>query len=205
MKLYYKPGACSLAPHIALRMAGLDFTLEKVDTQKKTTESGADYLAVTPKGYVPALEIAGGEVLTEAPAVLQFIGDQKPESGLAPQPGTLERLRVQEHLNYVASELHKAYGPFFGATPISDDAKPAALANIEKKLNYFETVLSDGRAYLTGGTFTVADSYFFVVTNWSNFIGLDLGKWPHIAGYMSRVSALPAVQEALKAEGLLAA
>lgn len=203
MKLYYKPGACSLAPHIALRAAGADFEIIKVDTDTKTTEHGDSYLDVTSKGYVPALQLENGEVITEAPAILQFIADKHPDAKLAPENGTLERVRVQETLNFVASELHKSFGPFFAATPLSDEARPAAVANVAKRLNIMEKQLSDGRDFANGNGFSIADTYFFVVTNWANFVGIDLGQWPKVKAYVERTAQLPAVQEAMKAEGLL--
>ncbi len=203
MKLYYKPGASSLAPHIALHAAGLNFELEKVDTATKITETGADYLGVTAKGYVPALKLASGDILTEAPAILQYIADQNPSSKLAGEAGTLERTRVQEHLNFVSSELHKAYAPFFGKTPLSADERAKIEEGVAKRLSLYETHLSDGRKFLTGDRFTVADAYFFVVVNWSGFVEFDLKKWPNIVAYMERTAKLPAIQEAMKAEGLL--
>ncbi|MGD8325962.1 MAG: glutathione transferase GstA [Sphingomonadales bacterium] len=202
MKLFYKPGACSLAPHIALLAAGVDFDAVKVDTDTKTTEDGASYLDITPKGYVPALQLDSGEVLTEAPAILQYIADQNPEADLAPANGTLDRARAQSYLNFVASEVHKAYGPFFAATPLSDEARPTAEAGVAKRLNIMEAEMADDRTYLLGDKFSVADCYFWVVINWSNFIGIDLGNWPKVKAYWERVSALPALQTALKAEGL---
>lgn len=202
MKLFYKPGACSLAPHIALHVAGVDFETIKVDTDTKTTEDGANYLDITPKGYVPALQLDSGEVLTEAPAILQYIADQHPEAELAPANGTIERARAQSYLNFVSSEVHKAYGPFFAATPLSDERRSAAETGVAKRLNVMEAELADGRTYLLGDKFSVADCYFWVVINWSNFINIDLGKWPKIKAYWERVSTLPALQAALKAEGL---
>ncbi len=203
MKLYYKPGACSLASHIALNEIGATFTLDKVDTDAKTTENGGDFLSVNPDGYVPALELSSGDIITEGAAVLQYLADQKPEAGLAPASGTLERARLQQHLNYVASELHKAFGPFFSGKELSAEQRSATVENVSKKLSHFEAVLNDGRDYLLGDTFTVADSYLFVVTNWSNFVGLDLSPWPNLQAFLGRVAARPAVQTALKSEGLL--
>ncbi|MEP3247547.1 MAG: glutathione transferase GstA [Sneathiella sp.] len=203
MKLYYKPGACSLASHIALNEIGASFTLDKVDTDAKTTEDGGDFLRVNPDGYVPALELASGDIVTEGAAILQYLADQNPESALAPASGTLERARVQQHLNYVASELHKAFGPFFSGKELSAEQRAAAEENVSKKLSHFEAVLNDGRDYLLGETFTVADSYLFVVTNWTNFVGLDLSPWPKLQAFLGRVAARPAVQTALKSEGLL--
>ncbi|OUR75368.1 glutathione transferase GstA [Alphaproteobacteria bacterium 46_93_T64] len=203
MKLYYKPGACSLASHIVLNELGADFELEKVDTATKRTESGADFLEVNPNGYVPALELKSGDILIEGASILQYLADQTPSSTLAPANGTLERARLQQHLNFVASELHKAFGPFFSGRDLSAEEREVAVANVGKKLSNFENILSDGRNYLLGGDFSVADAYLFVVTNWTNFVGIDLGTWPNVQAFLKRAAARPAVQASLKAEGLL--
>ncbi|WP_108882408.1 glutathione transferase GstA [Anderseniella sp. Alg231-50] len=202
MKLYYKPGACSLASHVVLHEAGIAFDIEEVDTQAGRTKSGADYTAINPKGYVPALELASGEVLTEGASILQYIADQHPESDLAPKAGTIARARLQEHLNYTASELHKAFGPFFSGTADEADKQAAGKA-VARKFDYLNDILSDGRTYLLGDSFSVADAYLFVVANWSNFTGIDLKKWPAVAAFVERVAARPAAQTAMKAEGLL--
>lgn len=203
MKLYYSPGACSLAAHIALRMTGAEFEIEKVDTRTKMTASGADYTRISAKGYVPALQLPSGDVLTEAPAVLQYIADRNPAAALAPESATLERARLQEHLNFVSSELHKAFKPFFAGTPIADNARPAAEDVIAKRMVHIEALLTDGRMHLVGNTVSVADLYLFVVANWCNFIGIDLGQWPNVAAFVERMAALPAVREAMTAEGLI--
>ena len=202
MKLYYKPGACSLATHLVLHEAGETFDIEEVDTQAGRTKSGRDYTAINPKGYVPALELASGEVLTEGAAILQYIADRHPQSDLAPKAGTIARARLQEYLNYTASELHKAFGPFFSSTASEAD-KQAAGKNVAQKFDYLDDLLSDGRTHLLGSSFSVADAYLFVVANWSNFTGIDLKNWPHVAAFVERVAARPAAQAALKAEGLL--
>lgn len=202
MKLYYKPGACSLASHITLRETGADFSLEKVDTKEKKTESGEDYLTVNPNGYVPALRLESGDIITEGPAVLQYIADQKPDANLAPPAGTLERARVQQYLNFVGSELHNAFSPFFGREQ-DDTARKKTEKGVARRMAYIENVLSDGRNYLTGDQFTVADAYLFVVANWSNFVGVDLNQWPHTAKFVARVAERPATQAALRAEGLI--
>lgn len=202
MKLYYKPGACSLASHIALTEAGASFDIEKVDTAAKRTESGKDYTTVNPNGYVPALELDNGDIITEGPAILQFIADTNKAASLAPEGGTVERARVNQHLNYVGSELHKAFSPFFGPE-LDGDARKAAEAGVAKRFDYLDNVLSDGREYITGDTFTIADSYLFVVSNWSNFVGIDLKKWPNVAAFVARVAARPAAQKAMGVEGLL--
>ncbi len=202
MKLYYKPGACSLASHIALQEAGAEFEIEKVDTKDQKTETGDDFSDITPKGLVPVLKLDDGEVLTEGAAILQYIADQHPEAELAAKPGTLERARVQEHLTYVSSELHKSFGPLF-ADSATDEQKDAAREVVGKKLDHINAILSDGRAYLVNNRFTVADAYLFVVANWSNFTGIDLARWSNVAEFVKRVSQRKNVQAALHAEGLL--
>ena len=204
MKLYYAPGACSLSPHISLREAGVSFDLEKVDTSTRRTESGADYLSINPKGYVPALQLDGGEVLTEGAAVVQFIADSHPDAGLAPAGGTLERARLQEHLNFIASELHKAITPLFDPSA-PEAAKQAAPAAVARRLDHVERLLADGRAHLLGERFSVADAYLFTVASWTGPTGIGLDRWPRLASFVARVAARPAVQTALRAEGLLAA
>ena len=203
MKLYYLPGACSLASHIALREAGETFDLERVDNATKKTEAGADFLAINPKGYVPVLTLDGGDVLTEGAAILQFIADQNPTTGLAPQAGTLERTRLQEHLSYVSSELHKSFSPLFNPAS-TDSEKAAAKTRVAQKLNQVEQILTDGRNFLLGDHFTVADAYLFVVANWTGPTGIGLDAWPKIAAFQQRVASREAVQAALKAEGLAA-
>jgi glutathione S-transferase len=204
VKLYYAPGACSLAPHIILRETGATFTLEKVDIRARKTESGADFLTINPKGYVPALDMGGGDVLTEGVVMHQFIADQAPQTGLAPARGTRERLRVEEWLVYISTELHKGHSPLFSpATP--DAAKAAFIEKIGQRYDHIESVLADGRAYLTGDTFTVADAYLFTIANWAKPVGIDLARWPRLSQFMGRVAARPAVQAALVAEGLVKA
>lgn len=203
MKLYYMPGACSLASHITLREVGAAFDLEKVDAKQKKTERGADYTAINPKGYVPALALDNGELLTEGVAIMQYIADQNPKAGLAPAAGTLARARLQEQLNFVAAELHKAFSPLFNPSlPESD--KAAARERVGQKLDLVEQLLSDGRSYLVGDNFSVADAYLFTVTNWTGPTGIGLDRWPHLAAFQQRVAARETVQAALKAEGLAA-
>lgn len=199
MKLYHSPGACSLAVHIALIEAGASFTLEKVDLRAKTLESGADYLAVSPRGAVPALALDDGAVLTEAVAILQFVTDSL-TPGALPAAGTLARARLQELLNYIATEIHKVYSPLF--RPISDEGRAAQLALLDLRLRVIENRLADGRAYLGGEEYSIADGYFFTVTNWSRVVGHDLSGFPAILALRKRIAARPAVQAALKAEGL---
>jgi len=201
MKLYYAPGACSLSPHIALREAGLAFTLEKVDLKTRTLAGGGDYLAVNPKGYVPALQLDNGDVLTEGPAIVQYVADQRPQSGLAPAAGTPERYRLAEWLNFITSELHKSYSPLFSADAAAG-WKDAARSNIARRLDVIERHL-DGKSYLLGERFTVADGYLFTVLNWSGWTKFDLSKWPRIQAYLARIAARPKVREAMAAEGLL--
>ncbi len=202
MKLYYKAGACSLASHIALREAGLTFERESVDTQSKKTEKGRDYLAINPKGYVPALELDDGEVLTEGPAILQYIGDRRPESGLVPAAGTWARCRLQEWLNFITSEIHKSFSPLL--RPGTPDAyKVLAKELLVKRLDYVAQQLA-GKTYLVGGDFTVADAYLFTVLNWRTRIGMDFERWPVLEQYQTRVAERPPVQAAMKAEELIA-
>lgn len=202
MKLYYAPGACSLSPHIALREAGLPFTLEKVDTKTRTTETGADFTTVNPRGYVPALQLDSGEVLTEGAAIVQYIADLKPEAELAPKAGTLGRARLQEELNFIASELHKAFAPLFSTT-LGDDARREAKEKVARRFGDVEQKLSDGRPYLLGETFSVADAYLFVVTNWANHTGVALDAWPKLQAFMQRLTGRNTVRQAMQAEGLI--
>ena len=202
MKLFIKPGSCSLASHIALREVGAAFDIDLVDFEAGKSKSGVDYNTINPKGYVPALQLDNGEVLTEGASVLQYIADQHPANNLAPASGTILRARLQEYLNYTSSELHKAFGPLF-ATGTSDAHKEKTKTNVAKKLDYVNTLLKDKTAYLLGDDFSVADAYLFVVCNWANFVGIDLNAWPNIVSFSKRVSERPAVQAAMKAEGLI--
>ena len=202
MKLYYSPGACSLSPHIVLREAGMDFEIERVDLASHLTETGADFMQINPKGYVPALRLDNGQVLTEGAAIVQFIADLHPASGLAPKPETLERTRLQEQLNYIATEYHKAFGPFF-ASDATEAAKAAAAINVKLRLDHFERIFADGRAYLLGDTFSVADAYLFVVSTWTKPTGISLEKWPNVSSFVTRIAGREKVQEAMSAEGLL--
>lgn len=200
MKLYYSPGACSLSPHIVLREAGLAFDLEKTSTKDKTTASGADYWKINTKGYVPALQLDSGEILTEGPAIVQYIADQKPESGLAPRAGSMERYRLQEWLNFITSEMHKGIGSMFNPA-MPAEYKAVVIGNVEKRLAWIDGQLQ-GKDYLMGSQFTVADAYLFTVLRWTAVFKIDLGKYPAIKDYMARVQARPKVHEALVAEGL---
>lgn len=204
MKLYYSPGVCSQAVHIALNEAGVPYSLEKVDLATKSTESGIDFTQINPLGYVPALELDDGDVLLEAPAILQYVADQKPESGLAPAYGTLDRVRLQEQLNYTASELHKSFGPFFAPVKPEGALKDQALAKLTKRFETLEARLSDGRDFVMGSKFSVADAYTFVVANWAGLISFDLTPFPNVRNYIDRVAGRPKVREVLQREGLLA-
>lgn len=198
MKLYYSPSACSLSPHIVLREAGLAFDLDRVDTRAKKTQSGNDFYAINPKGYVPALELDDGQVLTEGAAIVQYLADKKPESKLAPANGTLARYRLQEWLNFIASEVHKSFTPlFYPTTP--DEAKLQFKERLATRFGLLSKEL-EGKSWLMGDTFTVADAYLFTVLRWTAFVGIDLSKWPVLAQYAERVSARPAVKAALEAE-----
>ena len=199
MKLYFSPGACSLSPHIVLLEAGLKFTTEQVDLRTKVTANGADFRAINPKGYVPALEIEG-TVLTEVPAIVQYLADLAPEKQLAPPVGTLERYQVQEWLNYISAEVHKSYAPLWNPAS-SDEARHTATTNLATRYAYLEQVLSQ-REYLSGD-FSVADVYLYVVTNWAGKVGVDLSPFPNVRAHHARIQARPAVQQALGEEGLL--
>ena len=200
MKLYYSPGACSLAPHIAMRELGIPVELKKVDLKAKQYEGG-DYKQVNGKGYVPAIATDDGTVLTECPAILQYLADQKPEAGLAPKNGTMERYHLQEWLNFLTSEVHKQFSPLFRPnTP--EEYKSIAKENLGKRFDWLDQQLA-GKDYLTGKQFSVADAYLFVLTNWTKPTNIDLSKWPNVQAFQKRVAARPKVKEAMQAEGLL--
>jgi glutathione S-transferase len=203
MKLYFAPGACSLSPHIVMREAGLNFELEQVNNQEKKTKSGKDFWSINPKGQVPVLELDNGEKLTEGPIVVQYLADQKPGSGLLPAVGSMERYRVQEWLNFITSELHKSFGPIFRPTT-PEEFKKISKENLGKRFDYLDKHLA-GSQYLMGDKFTVADAYLFTVLRWTARIQMDLANWPNLKAYVDRVAARPKVQEAMKAEGLIAA
>jgi glutathione S-transferase len=201
MKLYYSSGACSLSPHIVLREAGIAFQLVRVDTKTHKLDDGTDFYQINGKGYVPVLELDDGEHITEGPAIVQYLADLAPNSRLAPKNGTIERTRLQEWLNFISTELHKQFSPLFSAsTP--EEWKKALHQKLATRFDWLSTQLQ-GRAYLTGSQFTVADAYLFAVVNWTSFTPIDLKRWPVLADYVARVAARPQVQEALKAEGLL--
>ena len=195
MKLYHSPGACSEAPNIVLREAGIPFDVVKVDLKAKRLESGEDYLAINSKGSVPALALDDGNLLTENAAVLQYIADQAPHAGLLPPLGTMERYRVLEWLNFIATELHKGFGPLW--KPSGDPAaREAAVAALEKKFDYVQQRLGDA-PYLTGARFTIADAYLFAVLRWTRIHQIDLARWPGLVALVDRIGERPAVREAL--------
>lgn len=203
MKLYYAAGACSLSPHIVALEAGIPVELIKVDNKAKRTASGEDFLHINPKGYVPALQLESGELLTEGPAIVQYLADLKPETGLAPANGTTARYRLQEMLGYINSELHKSYSPLF--KPDTPDAvREERQAYLRKRYAFLEQRLST-HDWLIGEQFTAADAYLFTVTNWAQHVNLDLADFPAIAAFQQRVASRPKVQSALQAEGLLKA
>lgn len=204
MRLYYKPGACSMSSRIVLIELGLVFDSIRVDTDSGTTGTGVDYRSINPKGYVPALELANGSVLTENAAILQYLVDAHPGSGLAVAQDPLEQARQQEWLSFTSSELHKAFGPYFRGRPLEDGEKEQVHQKLARRVGDVEQGLSDGRSFILGETFTVADAYLFVVLNWSKFIGFGLDRWPQVSAYVARIAARPATREALRQEGLLA-
>ncbi len=201
MKLYYAPGACSLSPHIALHEAGLACTPVLVSTKSHKLQDGTDYYSINPLGYVPVLELDSGERLREGPAIVQYIADLVPDKKLAPANGTLERYRLQEWLTFIGTEIHQGFGPLFNpATP--DEYKAIAREKLLQRLQWVDSQLA-GKPYLMGEQFTVADGYLFTVVNWAGFVGLDLSGLSQLTAFQARVAARPAVQAAMRAEGLL--
>jgi glutathione S-transferase len=201
MKLYYSPAACSLSPHIAAREAGLPIDLVRVDLDTHKTADGTDFRTINPKGYVPFLALDDGTTLSEGPAIVQHLADRVPASGLAPAAGTPERYRLQEWLNYLSTEIHKAMGSLFdGKMP--DEYKAVIKERVGKRFDFLTGALA-GKPYLMGDRFTVADGYLFTLLGWTKWLGIDLAHWPTLAQYAARVGARPKVAEALKAEGLV--
>ena len=201
MKLFYAPGACSLSPHIALREAGISFDLQKVNTKTHELDGGGDFMAINSKGYVPVLQLDDGQYLTEGPAIVQYIADQNPASGLAPAAGTMPRYRLQEWLNFISTELHKGFSPLF--TPQTpEETKVAAKKKLGERFVWVAQQLGD-KPYLMGDAFSVADGYLFTVLNWGQWVGIDLAAWPTLLAFHARVATRPQVQAAMKAEGLL--
>lgn len=200
MKLYLSPGACSLAPHIVLRQLGLDFDSERVDIKTHKTQAGEDYFAINPKGYVPALRLDDGSLLTEIIAILLYLADRKPAAGLLPAATTIDHYRVLEWLGFVSSEIHKQFSPLFNPkTP--PEWRDHQLSVLGRRFDYLAAQL-DGKSYLLGDTFTVADAYLYTVVNWHKFFNIDLGKWPVLKNYQARIMGRASVKDALKAEGL---
>lgn len=201
MRLYYAPGACSLAPHIVAREAGLSIQLVKVDLAARRTEGGGDYLAVNPKGQVPALKLPDGLVLTEAAVLIQYLADRAPYAGLIPAAGSIDRYLVQQWVNFVATELHKGFGPLWKKeTP--EDMRRIVKETLATKFAFLDRELAE-RPFLAGDSFTVADAYAFTVLGWAGFMSIDLARWPSLSAYFERIAARPAVSEAMIAEGLI--
>jgi len=200
MKLYFSPGACSLAPHIALHEIGVTFDGRKVDLKTHKLGDGSDYYSINPKGYVPVLELDNGERLTEAAVILQYIADRKPGT-LAPAFGSIERYRLMEWLNFIATEVHKQFAPlFYPTTP--DATKEAQKTKLASRFDHISKALAK-QPYLTGDAFTIADAYLFTVVNWSGNLGIDLARWPALQEFQARVAARPGVQKAMTEEGLI--
>ena len=201
MKLYYSPGACSLSPHIVLREAGISFEPVMTSTKTHKLQDGGDFYAINPRGYVPVLELDNGDRLTEGPAIVQYIADQVPDKKLAPPNGTFARSRLQEWLNFTTSEIHKTYSPLFSPA-VPEEYKTMAKAKLADRYRWVDAQL-EGKSFLLGDAFSVADAYLFTVTNWARHVGIDISGFKNLGAFMARVAARPAVQEAMKAEGLL--
>jgi glutathione S-transferase len=201
MKLYYSPGACSLSPHIAMYEAGLTFEAIAAPTKTHQLPDGSDYYAVNPLGYVPFLTLDDGRSLHEGPAIVQYIADQAPDKQLAPAAGTYERYKLQEWLTFIGTELHKNFSPLFTPT-MPEEAKTMAKERLLGRLKWVDGELA-GKQYLMGDSFTVADAYLFVVTNWGQYVGVDVSPFANLVAYRARVGARPAVIAAMKAEGLI--
>jgi glutathione S-transferase len=201
MKLYYSPGACSLSPHIVLRETGQSFDLVRVDLGTHRTADGADYLKINPKGYVPTLQLDDGSVLTEGPAIVQYLADQAPAAKLAPAAGTMARYRLMEWLNFLTSEIHKGFSPLFNPK-LSEETKAIMRETLANRFDYLSAALHD-KPYLMGEDFTVADAYLFTILGWCGMVGVDLKKWPTLTAYRERIATRPAVRTAMQAEGLI--
>ena len=201
MKLYYSPGACSLSPHIVLRESGLAFEPVLASTKTHKLADGTDYYTINPKGYVPLLELDNGARITEGPAILQYIADQVPDQKLAPPNGTLARTRTQEWLTFIGTELHKTFSPLFNAA-MPEEAKVIFRTKLLDRYKWVNTQL-EGRQYLMGENFSLPDAYLFTVTNWTKHVGVDISSLRHLGDFMTRMAARPAVQAAMKAEGLI--
>ena len=203
MHLYFKPGACSLAARIVLTELDIPFEATQVDTKTGLTAAGADYRSINPRGYVPALVLQDGTVITENPAILQYIADRHGDEAQHPAAGTLDRARLHEALNFISSELHKAFSPYFDERPLSQTEKQTAEAVLARRIGDVASMLADGRSFVLGETYSVADAYLFVVLNWARFIGLDLTRWPQVERYVSSTASRPAVRKAMADEGLI--
>ena len=201
MKLYYSPGSCSLSPHIALREAGLAFEPVLASIKSHQLQDGTDYYGINPLGYVPMLELDDGTRLREGPAIVQYIADQVPTKNLAPANGTLPRYRLQEWLTFIGTEVHKQFSPLFNSA-MPEEVKKMQRDKLASRFQWIDAQLK-GRQYLMGDNFSVADGYLFTVTNWAKSTMIDLAAYPNLVAYRERVAARPAVQEAMKAEGLL--
>jgi glutathione S-transferase len=198
MKLYYNPAVCSLSPHIALREAGIPFELVKVDIRAHTVADGSDYYKINPKGYVPVLQLDNGELLTEGLAIVEYIADLKPEANIAPPHGTMARHRLREWLAFISTEIHKGFGPLFNRN-LPDDQKQATRERLGARLAWVEQQLQ-GKTYLLGDQFSVADGYLFTVLGWGKWTGVEIAQWPGLVAFCERVGARPKVQEAIAAE-----
>jgi glutathione S-transferase len=201
MKLFFSSGTCSLSPHIVLNEAGFDFTTERVDLKRHATASGQALASVHGKDYVPILELDDGQRLTEGPVIVQYLADLKPQAGLIPPVGSMERYRVLEWLNYTTSELHKTFYPLFHPELPVDDWRQHARDKVSRTFEWVSSQLGQ-QEYVTGARFTVADAYLFTVVNWANFVSVDLNRWPTLTRYLARVAARPAVAKTLQAEGV---
>jgi glutathione S-transferase len=201
MKLFYSPAACSMSPHIVAEELGLPFELEKVDLKTHLTAKGDDFYKINPKGYVPALQLDDGSLLTEGPAIVQYLADLKPEAGLVPKAGTMERYRLAEMLNYVSTELHKGFGGLFNAA-MPDEYRVVVKEKIAQHLSRMELLLAK-QPYLLGTDFGVADAYFFTVIGWGRLVGVDLKPYPNLLAYQERIATRPAVRRAMRDEGLI--
>lgn len=203
MKLYYSPGACSLSPHIVTQEAGLPVDLIQVDLGTHKTIDGGDYFQINPQGYVPMLQLDDGSTLTEGVAIVQYLADRAPAAKLAPPAGSMERYRLMEWLNFLASEIHKGFSPLFNSK-LSEETKAILREKLANRFDYLSTRLHD-KPYLMGNDYTVADAYLFTMLGWCGLTGVDLKKWPVLSAYRERVAARPAVRAAMKAEGLIKA
>ncbi len=203
MKLYYLPGACSMAPHIVAQELSIPLVLDRVDYKTKQTESGKDFLAINPKGYVPALELDDGQVLTEGPAIMQYLADLKPGTGLTPAVGSMARYRLIEMLGYINSELHKTYSPLFNPNT-APEIRNERIAYLKQRYAFLDTALSKS-PYLLGDELTLADAYLFTVTGWARMVNVDLSEFAALQAFQTRVAQRPATQAAMRAEGLIKA